>query len=88
MPSFRAWRHCRNRGPRFLRMARTAIARQSGQGTVEFCLVLAAFMAVALGLGAIVRAFAGGELPLHAIASAAHALAASPTGVLADIFAV
>ena len=87
MESSRAWRRCRDRNARIAQALR-ALGSESGQGTVEFCLVLAGFMAVALGLGAMVHAFAGGQLPLHAIASAAHALAASPTGVLADIFAV
>lgn len=87
MESSRAWRRCRDRGAR-LAQAVAAFAGESGQGTVEFCLVLAGFMALVLGLGAILQAFAEGQLPLHAIASASHALAASPAGVLADIFAV
>lgn len=87
MASSRVWRHCRNRGARF-RALLSPFMGECGQSTVEFCLVLAGFMALVIGCWAIVSAFAGGELPIHAIASAAHALAASPTGVLADIFAV
>ena len=55
---------------------------------MEFCLVAAAFLAVILGGWAMVQAFASGQLADHAVSSASHVLEASPTGVLADIFAV
>lgn len=87
MASSREWHHCRDRSARRSK-AHFPRAGECGQSTVEFCLVLAGFMAVALGLWAVVSAFADGQLPIHAIASAGHVLAASPAGVLADIFAV
>lgn len=77
MQSFPEWLRCR-------RMWRD----ESGQSTVEFCIVVGAFMAVVLGGWAMLKAFAGGMLGLHAISSAAHVLAASPAGVLADILSV
>ena len=81
MPPFRAWRHCRQ-------AAHQAIRNESGQSTVEFCLVACAFLAVILGGWAMVQAFSSGQLADHAVSSAAHVLEASPAGVLADIFAV
>ena len=81
MASCRGWRRCR-------RAARKAIGDESGQSTVEFCLVAAAFLAVILGGWAMLQAFSSGQLADHAVSSAAHVLEASPAGVLADIFSV
>ena len=61
---------------------------ESGQGTVEFCLVVAGFLAVLLGAWAMLKGFSQGMLPDHALSSAAHSLSASPAGVLADILSV
>ena len=77
----RAWHRCR-------RLLRKALHDESGQSTVEFCLVAAAFLAVILGGWAMLQAFSAGQLADHAVSSAAQVLEASPTGVLADIFAV
>ncbi len=81
MASCRGWHRCRRR-------LRKALHDESGQSTVEFCLVAAAFLAVILGGWAMLQAFSAGQLADHAVSSAAHVLEASPTGVLADIFAV
>ena len=81
MALYRAWHRCR-------RLLRKALHDESGQSTVEFCLVAAAFLAVILGGWAMLQAFSAGQLADHAVSSAAHVLEASPTGVLADIFAV
>lgn len=101
MPSSWAWRRCRRvpdnpmggageaQGQRKgWRTRWKAAVDESGQATVEFCLVACAFLVVILGGWAIVQAFSSGQLADHAVSSAAHVLEASPTGVLADIFAV
>ena len=70
------------------RLLRNFGKEESGQGTVEFCLVVAGFLAVLLGAWAMLKGFSQGMLPDHALSSAAHRLSASPAGVLADILSV
>ena len=54
----------------------------AGQGTVEYALVLFAFLALAAGLSALLGLFDGGAMVAHGIASASHGL--SSAGGVAD----
>ena len=57
-----------------------------GQGTVEFALVAAAFLSLAIGLGALASALQDGLLLEHALASASHQVQGGSAGTLADLF--
>lgn len=59
---------------------------ESGQGTVEFALVTAAFMAVVVALGLLWRAFEGGLFVQHALLSASHHVQLASPGCIADVF--
>lgn len=59
---------------------------QSGQGTVEFALVAAAFLVISLGLAALWGAFDGGLLVQHALQAASHHVGGVMPGNIADIF--
>lgn len=67
--------------------ASTACKRSSecGQSTVEFAVVAAAFLAVALGLGALWRVASGGLFVDHALSSASHHVQEASPQALADI---
>ena len=58
----------------------------SGQGTVEFALVVAAFFALVFALGILWRALEGGLFVDHALASASHHLQSVSAGVVGDVF--
>jgi hypothetical protein len=58
----------------------------SGQGTVEYALVMAALLSIVIGLGALWRVFDAGILVEHALASASHHMQAVTPGAVADVF--
>ena len=58
-----------------------------GQSTVEFAIVTAAFLAVALGLSSLWQAFDQGLLVQHALQSASHHLYAAGSGAWFDVLA-
>ena len=66
-----------------------AIARcETGQSTVEFAIVFAAFVCVVLGLGALLGIVQDdGPLVLHALASASHHVAGGDVGAWGDVLA-
>lgn len=59
---------------------------EHGQGTVEFAVVTAAFLAVALACGALWRALGDGLFVEHALASASHHVQLAAPGNVADVF--
>ena len=59
----------------------------AGQSTVEYALVLAAFLAVLIGLGALAHLFAEGTVANHALFGASHHVAGNVAGAILDVFA-
>jgi hypothetical protein len=59
---------------------------ESAQSTVEFALVTAAFLAVTLGLGALMRFASGGDLMYHALICASHHIQMVAPTTLVDVF--
>ncbi len=57
----------------------------SGQSTVEYAIVLAAFLALVIGLGAMADLFQSGLVVEHALQSASHHLKDVATGAWADV---
>lgn len=57
----------------------------SGQGTVEYAIVVAAFLVVVVGLGLLRQSLGSGLFVEHALASASHHLAGA-TGAIIDVF--
>lgn len=57
-----------------------------GQSSVEYALVMAAFVSLIVGLGALTHLFADGLVLDHAVQSASHCLTGIASGVWADIF--
>lgn len=66
------------------RMA-TTLRQQRGQATVEYAVILGAFLAVVIALGALWRAMDGGTFIDHALSAASHHLLLSASGVI-DVF--
>lgn len=64
----------------------TAIGDCSGQGTVEYAIVLFAFLSLVAGLGAMWHAFDAGLLVEHALQSASHHVASAAPGAFVDVF--
>ncbi len=62
-----------------------ARVRLSGQSTVEYAIVFAAFLALVLGLGAMADLFQSGLVVEHALQSASHHLKNVATGAWADV---
>ena len=58
-----------------------------GQATVEFAIVMAAFLVVIAAGAVAYRAFDQGILAEHAVYSASHHLEGDTVGALADVFA-
>ena len=58
----------------------------NGQGTVEFAVVGAGFLALVIALGILWRALEGGLFVEHALASASHHVFAVSIGVVGDVF--
>lgn len=59
---------------------------EAGQSTVEFAVVMAAFLAVMTALAVMWRAFEGGLLIEHALAVASHHIQSVAPVTLVDIF--
>ena len=62
------------------------LAGNGGQGTVEYALVLFAFTAVVVGLGALWHLFDSAAPVQHALQSASHHVEAVAPGAFADVF--
>ena len=61
-------------GTRLRRRARDAIREERGQSTVEYALVLAAFLAAIVALGAVWRVVGAGGLQRLSEQAASHAI--------------
>lgn len=58
----------------------------SGQSSVEYALVVAAFLALIVALGVMWRLFEDGTVSMHALQSASHHLKDAATGAWGDVF--
>lgn len=58
----------------------------TGQGTVEFAVVAAAFIAISFALAAFWHALGSGLLVEHALTSASHHAGSAMPGTIADVF--
>lgn len=58
----------------------------AGQGTVEYAIVMFAFLSLVAGLGAMWHAFDTGLLVEHALQSASHHVASVSPGAFVDVF--
>ena len=58
---------------------------ESGQSTVEYAVVLGAFLVVVVGLGTLLQTMDAGTFIDHALSAASHHLQASAAGVI-DVF--
>ena len=78
-------------GSRGVRLRSPCLARrltsESGQGTLEYALVMFGFLSIVAGLGALWNMLDGGLLVSHALASASHHVQAVTPGAVADVFA-
>ncbi len=81
MPSRTASTACR----RSMRFADGRACSESGQSTVEFAVVTAAFLVVVVGLGALWRLASGGALVEHALATATHCVERASPQAMADV---
>ena len=59
---------------------------ERGQASIEYALVLAAFLALLLALGILWRALESGLFVEHALASASHHISNVFMGVVGDVF--
>lgn len=59
---------------------------RSGQGTVEYALVLAVFLALVIALGVVWRFLDAGVIVDHALQSASHHLKDVASGAWIDVF--
>ena len=59
---------------------------QLAQGTVEYAIVLIAFLAIVIAFAYIWRAVSDGLFIEHAVQSASHHVQSGLAGVLADVF--
>lgn len=66
---------------------RRALGWEKGQATVEFAIVLAAFVVVAVGLSALWHALDQGVFVQHALQSASHHLEGAESGAWGDVLA-
>lgn len=71
--------------PRPLWRVVTLLHDDEGQSTVEYAIVLGAFLAIAIALGALWRAMDDGTFLEHALSAASHHLSLSAAGVI-DVF--
>lgn len=60
---------------------------ESGQGTIEYALVMFGFLSIVAGLGALWNMLGDGMLTTHALMSASHHVQAVAPGAVADVFA-
>ena len=63
------------------------LSEKTGQATVEYVVVLAALLAVVVGLGALSGLFRDGVVVDHALLSASHPVAGEAAGMVLDVFA-
>ncbi|OUO92165.1 hypothetical protein B5F40_02015 [Gordonibacter sp. An230] len=63
-----------------------ALDDAKGQGTVEFAVVTAAFLAMLVALGMLWRCLEGGLFVEHALLSASHHVQLAAPGSVADVF--
>ena len=76
----------RCRGRRAGAVIRAGSFNECGQGTVEFALVTAAFLAAVIALGALWRGLEAGMFVDHALMSASHHIQMTMPGSVADVF--
>ena len=69
------------------RRVQELFSRSCGQATVEFALVLFAFLALVAGLGSLCDFGRSGILAEHASAGASHTVGGSDAGAWADVLA-
>lgn len=65
--------------------ARRVLRGDDGQSTVEYALVCAAFVFIAIGLAALWHLFADGSVSQHALASASHHVGSGDGGAWGDV---
>ena len=68
------------------RVQETSSIGESGQGTVEYALVMAAIMSIVVALGALAKLLGDGTFVEHALACASHHVQAATPGAVADVF--
>lgn len=68
------------------RQIRCVFKNESGQSTVEYALILAAFLAVLAAGGVVWNFLHEGTLVQHALMSASHHVQMTSLGSIADIF--
>ena len=68
------------------RRVRFVLRECAGQGSVEYALVLFAFLGVIAGLGLLGNVLDAGVLIEHALQSASHHLSSAAPGALSDVF--
>lgn len=64
---------------------RVRLSGEAGQSTVEFAVITAAFLALALGIGALWHGFSGGMFVEHALSSASHHVGGATPQAAADM---
>ena len=64
---------------------RVRLFGEGGQSTVEFAVITAAFLALALGIGALWNGFSGGMFVEHALSSASHHVGGATPQAAADM---
>ncbi|MEG0071288.1 MAG: hypothetical protein RR671_02820 [Raoultibacter sp.] len=69
-----------------IRVQQRFVGNSCGQVTVEFVVILAAFLVIALVLGVVWRALEEGLLVDHALQSASHHIETVVPGVISDVF--
>lgn len=72
---------------RFLRTNKILYAAGSGQSTVEFAIVGAALLCIAVGLASMLHLFDEGAVLQHAIQSASHHVSSGDAGAWGDVLA-
>ena len=84
MPSPRASTGC-SRGSRD-GARRFSASASAGQGTVEYAIVLFAFVGIVAGLGTLWHALEAGDVVAHALQSASHHVSSVSPGAFSDVF--
>ncbi len=59
---------------------------ETGQSSVEYAVVMAAFAVVLAGLSALLHAFQGGIFVEHAFSVASHCVSGAAAPIVSDIF--
>ena len=80
MPSPRESTACDTRG------ARRKLRERTGQGTLEYALVLFAFLSMVAGAAAMWHLLDDGKPVEHALQSASHHVSAVAPGAFSDVF--